>query len=69
MPDGRESGEVKGASSELVPPGFGAGIVKSAAETSLWVAAALMLLAALAGYATPALRDRLRDLGRESRTS
>ena len=45
------------------PPAFGnAGARReSATGTSLWVAVGLMLLAALAGFATPSLRDRLRE--------
>ena len=35
--------------------------LESATGTSLWVAVGLMLLAALAGFATPSLRDRLRE--------
>jgi hypothetical protein len=38
-------------------------------RTSLWVALGLMLLAGLAGFAGPALRDRLRGLDRASRAS
>jgi hypothetical protein len=67
--DGAENGpngaatELAGESPELAPPdlGSGAGRLESATGTSLWVAASLMLLAALAGFATPSLRDRLRE--------
>jgi hypothetical protein len=52
-----------------VPPGFGAGRRESPIGTSLWVVAGLMLLAALAGFATPTMRDRLRGPGRTSRAS
>ena len=41
--------------------GNGGGRLESATGTSLWVAVGLMLLAALAGFATPSLRDRLRE--------
>ena len=50
-------------SPEPAPPdlGNGGGRLESATGTSLWVAVGLMLLAALAGFATPSLRDRLRE--------
>jgi hypothetical protein len=59
---GFDSGGVRGETSELAPPTLGdiGRRGKSATGTSLWVAAGLMLLAALAGFATPALGDRLR---------
>jgi hypothetical protein len=60
-PDG-PSGDVRGESEAQPPPALG-GPRDSAEGTSLWVAAGLMLLAALAGFATPALRDRLRSGG------
>ena len=58
-----ESGGVRGETPELAPPDLGnaAGRIESVTGTSLWVAVALMLLAALAGFATPSLRDRLRE--------
>ncbi len=72
-PDGDESspadngsGDVRGESATqpppLTPPREQAG------GTSLWVAVGLMLLAAVAGFATPALRDRMRA-GTAGRTS
>ncbi len=61
---GRDSGDVRGETSELTPPGFGDGHEDSTAGTSIWVALALILAAALAGFATPALRDRLRSPSR-----
>ena len=64
-PEGGEndSGGVLDESSALAPPdlGTGGGRGESATGTSLWVAASLMLLAALAGFATPSLGDRLRE--------
>jgi hypothetical protein len=73
-PDGRGasggggSGEVRGESSTQLPPELGGtgegGGRDTTAGTSLWVAAALMLLAGLAGFAMPTLRDRLRGSGR-----
>ena len=54
------SGDVRAATAELAPPDFGGGAGGSVVGTSLWVAAGLMLLAALAGFATPGLRDRVR---------
>ena len=64
-PEGGEndSGGILDESSALAPPdlGTGGGRGESATGTSLWVAASLMLLAALAGFATPSLRDRLRE--------
>jgi hypothetical protein len=66
---GRDSGDVRGESSELPPPlGFG-GRGDSATGTSLWVGLGLMLLAALAGFATPTLRERLRSAVRATRAS
>jgi len=65
---GRESGGVRGESAELPPPpGPGPGDLVT--RTSLWVALGLMLLAGLAGFASPALSDRLRGLDRASRAS
>ena len=58
-----ESAGVRGETPEPAPPDLGnaAGRIESVTGTSLWVAVALMLLAALAGFATPSLRDRLRE--------
>ena len=56
-----ESGDVRGESAEQLPPPTFDGPRDQAGGTSLWVAVGLMLLAALAGFATPALRDRLRS--------
>ena len=71
-PDGTETGltAARGTSPEPAPPDFanGGGRLESATRTSLWVAAGLMLLAALAGFATPSLRDRVRE-GPRGRTS
>jgi hypothetical protein len=53
------SGDVRGESSTQAPPALG-GPRDSSEGTSLWVAAGLMLLAALAGFAVPGLRDRVR---------
>jgi hypothetical protein len=64
---GGPSGDVRGESTTKPPPGFGGR--GDAAGTSIWVGLALMLLAGLAGFATPALRDRLRGPGRTSRAS
>ena len=61
------SGDVRGESQSQLPPPFGNGPREQANGTSLWVAIGLMLLAALAGFATPALRDRLRSGGAASR--
>jgi hypothetical protein len=52
------SGDVRGETATPAPPALG-GPRESPEGTSLWVAVGLMLLAALAGFATPALRDRL----------
>ncbi len=52
------SGDVRGETATPPPPALG-GPRESPEGTSLWVAVGLMLLAALAGFATPALRDRL----------
>jgi hypothetical protein len=71
-PDGAETGPdgaeteltaVRGTAPESAPPGFanGGSRLESATGTSLWVAVGLMLLAALAGFATPSLRGRLRE--------
>ena len=64
-PDGAETERTaaRGTSPEPAPPDFasGGGRLESATGTSLWVAAGLMLLAALAGFATPSLRDRVRE--------
>ena len=54
------SGDVRGESQDQLPPPLGTGPPQQAGGTSLWVAIGLMLLAALAGFATPALRDRVR---------
>ena len=54
------SGDVRGESQSQLPPPTFDGPPDQAGGTSLWVAVGLMLLAALAGFATPALRDRLR---------
>jgi hypothetical protein len=59
---GNGSGDVRGESAEQPPPAFG-GPRDSSEGTSLWVAAGLMLLAALAGFAIPGLRDRMRSGG------
>jgi hypothetical protein len=61
------SGDVRGESQAQLPPALG-GPREQAKGTSLWVAVGLMLLAAVAGFATPALRDRLRS-GAAGRTS
>ena len=66
LPNGAETrfaGVTGGESPELAPPAFGNADARleSATGTSLWVAVGLMLLAALAGFATPSLRDRLRE--------
>ena len=63
-----DSGDVRGETSNQLPPPFGEGSGggESAAGTSLWVAIALMVLAALAGFATPTLKDRLRGPSRTS---
>ena len=62
-PETQFAGVAGSGSPEPAPPAFGnAGAgVASATGTSLWVAVGLMLLAALAGFATPSLRDRLRE--------
>jgi hypothetical protein len=62
------SGDVRGERQTQLPPPIGAGRPEQAEATSLWVAVGLMLLAAVAGFATPALRDRLRG-GAAERTS
>jgi hypothetical protein len=64
-----DSGDVRGESSTQLPPPFGDGDGggESTAGTSLWTGLALILLAGLAGFATPTLRDRLRGPGRTSR--
>jgi hypothetical protein len=67
-PDGEGSGDVRGESQSQLPPPLGSGPREQASGTSLWVAVGLMLLAALAGFATPALRDRVRG-GAAGRTS
>jgi Sigma-70, region 4 len=64
-PADRDSGDVRGESATQ-PPDLG-GPREQAEGTSLWVALGLMLLAALAGFATPALRDRMRSGGTASR--
>jgi hypothetical protein len=56
---GAGSGDVRGESQTQPPPALG-GPHDSPEGTSLWVAAGLMLLAALAGFAVPGLRDRVR---------
>jgi hypothetical protein len=66
--DGKGSGDVRGESQSQLPPPLGTGPREQDPGTSLWVAVALMLLAGLAGFATPALRDRLRG-GAAERTS
>ena len=63
----RGSGDVRGESAEQPPLPFADGPPEQAGGTSLWVAIALMLLAGLAGFATPALRERLRGSGTASR--
>jgi hypothetical protein len=64
-PDGAETEltAVRGTSPESAPPDFanGGSRLESPTGTSLWVAVGLMLLAALAGFATPSLRGRLRE--------
>ena len=65
-PAERDSGDVRGESSTQPPPPLD-GPGEQSEGTSLWVAVGLMLLAALAGFATPALRDRLRSGGTASR--
>jgi hypothetical protein len=69
-PDGGvpDSGGVLGESSALAPPDLGGGARRgeSATGTSLWVAVGLMLLAALAGFATPTLSARVRESGTTS---
>jgi hypothetical protein len=67
QPNGNGSGDVRGESQTQLPPPLGTGPREQAEGTSLWVAVGLMLLAALAGFATPALRDRMR--GAAERTS
>ena len=68
-PDGNGgSGDVRGETQTQLPPPVGGGPSEQAGGTSLWVAVGLMLLAGLAGFATPALRDRLRG-GAAGRTS
>jgi Sigma-70, region 4 len=59
------SGDVRGETQTQPPPPL-TGPTDQAEGTSLWVAVALMLLAGLAGFATPALRDRLRSATRAS---
>jgi hypothetical protein len=54
------AGDVRGETAAQPPPPLGGGPREQAEGTSLWVAVALMLLAGVAGFATPALRDRLR---------
>ena len=54
------SGDVRGESATQPPPPLVGGPRRQAEGTSVWVAVGLMLLAAVAGFATPALRDRLR---------
>jgi hypothetical protein len=66
-PADKGSGDVRGESQSQLPPPLGNGPREQAGGTSLWVAVGLMLLAALAGFATPALRDRLRSGGTASR--
>jgi hypothetical protein len=58
-PADRDSGDIRGESSTQPPPALGDPPAQSGG-TSLWVAVGLMLLAALAGYAAPGVRDRLR---------
>jgi hypothetical protein len=58
--NGTGSGDVRGESQTQPPPALG-GPRDSSEGTSLWVAAGLMLLAALAGFAVPGLRDRVRE--------
>ena len=62
------SGDVRGESASQPPPVFG-GQNEQSGGTSLWVAIGLMLLAALAGFATPAVRDRVRSGSTASRAS
>jgi Sigma-70, region 4 len=59
-PPDSESGDVRGESAGQLPPPRLDGPRDQAEGTSIWVAVGLMLLAALAGFATPALRDRMR---------
>jgi hypothetical protein len=59
------AGDIRGESATQPPPALG-GPRDSSEGTSLWVAAGLMLLAALAGFATPALRDRFRTTSQAS---
>ena len=61
------SGDVRGETATQPPPPALGGPRASPEGTSLWVAVGLMLLAALAGFATPALRDRLPGGGSASR--
>jgi hypothetical protein len=68
-PADKGSGDVRGESQSQLPPPLGSGPREQAEGTSLWVAVGLMLLAALAGFATPALRDRLRSGSTASRAS
>ncbi len=61
-----ESGEVLGESATNPPPAFGGPPRDIATGTSIWVGIALIVLAALAGFATPSIRDRLRGSGSTS---
>ena len=61
------SGDVRGESATQ-PPDLG-GPHEQSEGTSLWVALGLMLLAGVAGFATPALRDRLRGASTTPRAS
>jgi hypothetical protein len=57
---------VRGESAINPPPAFGGSPRAIATGTSIWVAIALIVLAALAGFATPSIRDRMRGTGSTS---
>ena len=63
-----DAGDVRGESVTQPPPSLG-GPRDQSEGTSLWVAVGLMLLAGLAGFGTPALRDRMRGGATTSRAN